>query len=268
MDGKGKNFNTFTGISSNFIWMGCFTNQSHVCMKPTIINHPFRTITLGYVSEAPLSKLEEEAIEKYTRLHTESHQLQQLITHLLKYYTTAVNTQQQCRNDFNTLSSEYLLVSPMLHYFEEGSHLQDNEVDMVDEDERVCYDMQPLFTQLDVFQNSYEIYAEGLKAAENEHINMVQQQEELEKHFDDFDDNYFSPIIKNYESMEIDIVYLDEDFDNFRGAFTDLTKLSDTLCDTRNAFVEQHLQLYNEIVSLNKDLTNLFTALNKMDRGQ
>jgi hypothetical protein len=236
-------------------------------MKPTIINHPFRTISLGYMSEGPLSRLEQDAIEKYTLLHNESYQLQQLIIHLLEYYTSASATQQQCRKDFNGLHSEYILVSPMLHYFEEGSHLKENEIESVDENERVCYDMQPLFTQLDVFQNSYEVYAEGLKTAENEHIGMVQLQEQLEQHFDEFDDNYFAPIIRNYQHMEIDIVTLDEDFDNFRGAFTDLTNLSDKLCTTRNAFVEEHLQLYNQITALNKDLANLFSVLNKMDGG-
>ena len=234
-------------------------------MKPTIINHLFRTISLSYISDAPLSQLEEAAIEKYTTLHNESFQLQETIQSLLKYYTNAASIQQQCQTDHNKLQNEYLLVSPMLHYFEEGNLLAENEIDTVSEDERVCYDMQPLFTQLESFQNTYDIYAEGLKMAEAQHIGMVQLQEQLEQHFDEFDDNYFSPIIKDYPNMEIDIVSLDEDFDHFRGAFSNLTNLSEQLCETRNAFVTTHLQLYNNIMALNKDLNALFATLNKID---
>ena len=236
-------------------------------MKPTIINHPFRTISLDYVSDAPLSELEQKAIEKYTALHDKSQQLKEIITRLHNYYTSALEVQQQCRTDFDKLQNEYVLVAPMLHYFEEGSYLPPAEIEEVDETERVCYDTQPLMVQLEVFKYSYHDYVEPLKIAEKEHTDMIQFQEKVEEDFDEFDEKYFSPIVKNYTEMEIDIAAFDEDFDNFRGAYGDLMKLNDDLCDARNAFIEIHVPLHDQILELDKNLTNLFTVLNRIDEG-
>src|SRR5215467_13583719 len=98
-------------------------------MKPTTIDHPFRTILLDYMSDATLSELEQTAIEKYIALHDESQQLKETILRLHDYYTSALEVQQQCRTDFDKLQNEYVLVSPMLHYFEEGSYLPPAEVE-------------------------------------------------------------------------------------------------------------------------------------------
>ena len=236
-------------------------------MKPTTINHPFRTITLDYMSDAALSELEQKAIEKYTALHDKAQQLKEIILRLHNYYTSALEVQQQCRTDFDKLQNEYVLVAPMLHYFEEGSYLPPAEIEEVDENERVCYDTQPLMVQLEVFKYSYHDYVEPLKIAEKEHTDMIQFQEKVEEDFDEFDEKYFSPIVKNYTEMEIDIAAFDEDFDNFRGAYGDLMKLNDDLCDARNAFIEIHVPLHDQILELDKNLTNLFTVLNRIDEG-
>ena len=150
----------------------------------------------------------------------------------------------------------------MLHYLQEGGPLTDNEIESIDESERVCYDTQPLLTQLHNFNHTYDAYYDGLRAAETEFAGTEQQQEKLELQFDDFNDNYFNPIIKDYERMEIDICSLDEDFDNFRGAFCDMTDLADKLYDTRAAFLDSHIQLHNRIVELDKDIVALFAAIN------
>jgi hypothetical protein len=234
-------------------------------MKPTIISHPFRTILLGYNSEAPLSAFEQDAIEKYTLLHNESYEFKQLLTRLLDYYTSAKALQEQCHTDYNKLQNEYMLVAPMLQYFEKGQHLSEFELEIVPEEERVGYDTQPLFAQLNIFQHTYTDYIQRLKAAEKDHTNMTQQLEKLEQQFDEFEATYFSPIIKNYAQMEIDTVSLDEDFDNFRGAFSELYQLDDQLCDARNAFIEAHNPLFEQIAALDKQLVNFFETLRKVD---
>ena len=231
-------------------------------MKPTIINHPFRTISLEYESEAPLSTLEQEGVEKYLELHNKSQEYNQVLTRLFTYYSSAPNILNQCETIFNSLSNEYLLLTPMLHYLEEGGPLSENEIASIDENERVCYDTQPLLTQLHLFNHTFDAYADGLRAAEKEYATTEEQQEKLEQQFDDFNDNYFSPIIKDYKNMIIDICSLDEDFDNFRGAFCDMTDLADKLCATRNAFLDLHIQLQHRIVELDKDLIALFAAIN------
>jgi len=236
-------------------------------MKPTTIDHPFRTISLDYISDASLSELEQTAIEKYIALHDKSQQLKETILRLHNYYTSALEVQQQCRIDLDNLQNEYVLVSPMLHYFEEGSYLPPTQVEEVDENERVCYDTQPLMVQLEIFKYSYHDYIEPLKVAEKEHTDMVQLQEKVEEDFDEFDKKYFSPIMKNYQQMEINIAALDEDFDNFRGGYGDIMKLNDDLTDARNAFIERHIPLHDQILELDKNLTNLFTVLNKIDDG-
>jgi hypothetical protein len=231
-------------------------------MKPTIINHPFRTISLAYDSEAPLSTLEQEGIEKYIELHNKSQEYHLVLTRLITYYNSAPKILDQCVAIFDGLSNEYLLLTPMLHYLQEGGPLTENEINSIDENERVCYDTQPLLTQLHLFNHTFDAYADGLRTAEKEYAATEQQQEKLEQQFDDFNDNYFSPIIKDYKNMIIDICTLDEDFDNFRGAFCDLTDLADKLCDTRNAFLDGHIQLQKRIVELDKDIVALFSAIN------
>ncbi|WP_205510946.1 hypothetical protein [Longitalea arenae] len=231
-------------------------------MKPTIINHPFHVIRLDYVSEAPLSALEQTAIEKYVELHNSAEAYKQVITRLETYYTSAVKPLQQCQLIFENLQNEYLLLTPMLHYLEEGGPLSESEIETIDESERVCYDTQPLLTELHNFNRSFDIYVEGLKTAEHEYATTEQQQEKLEQQFDEFDEHYFSPIIRDYKNMEIDICSLDENFDDFRGAFCDLTGRADKLYDTRAAFLDKHIQLHNKIVGLDKDIVALFAAIN------
>jgi hypothetical protein len=150
----------------------------------------------------------------------------------------------------------------MLHYLEEGGPLSDTEIESIDESERVCYDTQPLLTQLHNFNHTFDAYADGLMAAEKEYAGTEQQQEKLELQFDDFNDNYFNPIIKDWKIMEIDICSLDENFDDFRGAFCDMTALADKLCDIRNAFLDGHIKLQNRIIELDKDIVALFAAIN------
>jgi hypothetical protein len=232
-----------------------------VLMKPTIINHPFHIINLGYVSEAPLSAFEVEALEKYIDLHNKSQEYNQVLTRLNNYYSST-GTLQKCAAIFNNLQNEYLLLTPMLHYLQEGDPLTENEIESIDENERVCYDTQPLLTQLHTFNHTYDAYYDGLRAAEQEFAGTEQQQEKLEQQFDDFNDNYFNPIIKDYERMEIDICTLDQDFDDFRGAFCDLTDRADKLCDTRTTFLDAHIKLHNRIVELDKGIVTLFAAIN------
>jgi hypothetical protein len=231
-------------------------------MKPTIINHPFHVIKLEYNSEAPLSALEQEAIEKYVELHNQSQEYNQVLTRLLTYYTSATKTLQQCKVIFDNLQNEYILLTPMLHYLQEGGPLTENEIESIDESERVCYDTQPLLTQLHSFNHTFDAYADGLMAAEKEFSATEQQQEKLELQFDDFNDNYFNPIIRDYQIMEIDICSLDENFDDFRGAFSELYKQVDNLIDIRNAFLDQHIKLQNRIIELDKDIVALFAAIN------
>src|SRR5262245_28781554 len=102
-------------------------------MKPTIINHPFRTISLEYEKDAPLSALEQEGIEKYLELHNKSQDYNKVLTRLLDYYTGASKILQQCETIFNNLSNEYLLLTPMLHYLQEGGPLTENEIASIDE---------------------------------------------------------------------------------------------------------------------------------------
>jgi len=234
-------------------------------MKPMTINHPFRTISLGSVSDVPLSQLELDAIEKYTVLHNESYHLKQLLNRLITDYAALMETRKQCRQAFDNLQNEYVLLAPMVHYYEEGNYLPDEEAEQVNEEERVCYDTKALFTQLNAFKEIYHQYAEKVKAVEKEHNNVLQSQEKLDATFDDFDDNYFMPIMRDYANMQIDIVCLDEDYENYKEDLSQVTELGDRLNDTRNAFIELHNQLYQNMQGLDKDLAALFTVLKKMN---
>lgn len=230
-------------------------------MKPTIINHPFHIINLDYVSEAPLSAFEVEALEKYIDLHNKSQEYKQVLTRLSNYYSST-GTLQKCTAIFDNLQNEYLLLTPMLHYLQEGNPLTENEIDSIDESERVCYDTQPLLTQLHNFNHTYDAYCDGLRTAEHEFAGIEQQQEKLEQQFDEFNDNYFDHIIRDYANMEINSASLDQDFDDFRGAFCDLTDLADKLYDIRTAFLDLHIKLHNRIVELDKGIVALFDAIN------
>ncbi|OQP39924.1 hypothetical protein A4H97_17040 [Niastella yeongjuensis] len=231
-------------------------------MKPTIINHPFHVIKLEYCSEAPLSTLELEAIDKYVELHNGSQAYKDKLTLLHTYYSGTGTTLNQCQGIFNDLQNEYLLLTPMLHYLEEGGPLTENEIESIDESERVCYDTQPLLTQLHTFNHTYDAYIDGLRAAEQEFVTVEKQQEQLEQLFDAFNDNYFSPIIRDYNNMEIDTCSLDEDFEDFRGVFCDLIEFTDKIYEARAAFLDQHIQLHNKIAELDKDIVALFAAIN------
>lgn len=234
-------------------------------MKPVTIEHPFRTMSLGTVDDTPLRPLELEAIEKYTALHNVSYELKQLLNRLITEYTEVMESRQQCQQAFNNLQNEYVLLAPMLHYFEEGHYLPEEEVEEVNEDERVCYDTTALLIQLDEFKIQYYQYAEKVMAIEKEHNNLQQVQEQLDTTIEDFDDNYFSPIVRDYKIAIIDIVALDKDFDDYKGDLAQVSQLSDRMYDTREAFIELHNQLYKSMQELDKDLAKLFSLLKKLN---
>ncbi len=87
-------------------------------MKPTIIDHPFHVIKLTYMSEAPLSTLEQEGIDKYVELHNKSQEYKQVLERLHTYYNSAGKTLQKCQAIFDNLQNEYILLTPMLHYLQ------------------------------------------------------------------------------------------------------------------------------------------------------
>jgi uncharacterized phage infection (PIP) family protein YhgE len=237
-------------------------------MKPSIINHPFRDIKLSYNSEAPLSELEQQALEKYTDMHNMSFQLKNNISRLHDFFTNfGPNKRQECLTLLNSVQNEYILVSPMLHYIDEGGLLPDNEVNEVNEEERVCYDTNALIAQLTAFEIAYDEYIQNFNQAEQEYAAMLQYLEHLNEIFDDFDDNYFAPIIKNYAQMQIDTVSLDQDFDDYRGAYTEVMKMEDSLCDARNALISLHKQLSGQWSALSEKLKHLFDELKKLEEG-
>lgn len=233
-------------------------------MKPVIIEHPLRTISLQ-CSDEPLGTLEQEAIEKYTTLHNDTYALKQLSGKLINDYAEAVATLQQCQQSFHNLQNEYVLLAPMLHYYQEGEQLTEEEAYDVQEDEKLCYDPSPLFNQLNEFKKVYYHYVHGVQALEKEHTGMLHLQEKLEAAFDVFDEQYFSPIIHNYAQMQIDTLTFDADFDDYRSTWSQLNRLSDHLCNTRNAFIELHNQLFGQMQALDKDLALLFDTIRKMN---
>ncbi|MBO9202640.1 MULTISPECIES: hypothetical protein [Niastella] len=231
-------------------------------MKPTIINHPFHVIKLNYCSEGPLSTLEQEAITKYVELHNGSQSYKELLTRLHIYYTSTDIILLHCQITFNNLQNEYLLLTPMLHYLQEGGPLTDSEIASIDESERVCYDTQPLLTQLHSFNNKYDNYIEDLRVTEQEFATVEKQKEKLDQLFDVFEERYLFPIITDYKNRAIDFCPLQENFDDFRSAFSDLTDFADSLYDARATFLDQHILLHNKIVELDKDILSLFAAIN------
>src|SRR5688500_1805327 len=121
-----------------------------------------------------------------------------------------METQQLCQQAFNNLQNEYVLLAHMLHYYDEGKSLPKEEAEVEKEEESVSYDVTYLLSQLDEFKIRYYQYAGKVMAIEKEHNNLQLMQDKLDATFDDFDDSYFSPIVRDYKNAQIDIVALDK----------------------------------------------------------
>jgi hypothetical protein len=228
-------------------------------MIPVIKEHPFRIISLNYQGIKAVSDFELEALDNYYKLHDQTYAFKQLLLKELADYTTYAEQLAESAVLMENLKREYLLVQPILDYIR-------GTVDLTKATgEPVMFDTAAMMTALHAFQSQFLPIHDQLKNAEQEDAIHDQMQEKTEQGIIAWDNTYFSPIIQDWENMEIDIVSFDEDFNNYREAYEEIDLLNDKVYEIQ----EKVFQRYNEISDgwkpLHGDLTQLLTELHNYD---
>lgn len=228
-------------------------------MIPLVKEHPLRTISFRYNGNKPVSEFELEAVEQYFKLHDQTLEFKQLQLKEFSNYTLYAEQLGESEPLLEQLKQEYGLVLPILDYIRGTVDLSKAT------GEEVMFDTSPMMKALNAFQGKYLPVYEQLNKAEELDAYYDQVFQKTEQASSDWDDKYFSPIIQNWEQMEIDIVTFDEDFDDYRGQWSEIYDLDKKLGELQDKVFNMYDALFEKWKPLHADLTQLLTELQDYD---
>lgn len=178
-------------------------------MEEIIIDTPLRTIVLAAnQTRKHLSPLEEQSIEKYTELHQVIHNLAERFS---AWYSEAQMQRavlQALYHEVEILEAEQKRFGPIAGYEidETGVHSVAQELDA-----------GVFQKQVAAFGKRYNQFFSSFKAFIDRFEGLEDQYEQYELLFSDYEHNFFREIFKKWQSAELDICRLDDDYDEMKG---------------------------------------------------
>jgi hypothetical protein len=187
-----------------------------------------------YNSDAELSEYEEKAISLYEALHDEIYEFRESWLKNRKDIAIMHAELKELRAAFEKLEDATKLYGELAGYEEEEIltfSLPEEE-----------YELRPrdLQNQVMDFKVLVDNYWERTEPVSQLFNKIYNKDEEFDINLEHFCNEYFSPIIHNWENVEIDTVSLDRDLDNFREALSPIFKLQQDTIDERNVWIEEH----------------------------
>lgn len=211
--------------------------------KPAFISTPARMITMEYNSEAPLSSIELEALDKYKELHTQFQPLLNEWKTLESDYQAAIKPQRQLRHELFSLEEDVKLYRHLAGFTEEEI------AEMPEQEEDLELEPNKLHEEAEEFKIKYEAHYDKVQGLINRFKKVNDLTDTMKELYEDFNENYFSYIMENHENMEIDVVRFDEDYNEFNILMDELTDHIYGAADEHKALIAA----YNELVTAMDD---------------
>lgn len=225
-------------------------------MKPTIINHALRTISINYNSDVSLSEFESNALKQYQLLHDDA----MLIKNGLLEMQINIREMKEKLCQL-TLATEKLEDATKLYRYFAG--YTDTELTKIKpggytlQPEELRKETYSLSTMIDVYWLKRDKLTKLLKE-------LKEKDEILDTDFSTFRDKYESPIIRQWETMEIDTVSLDRDVNMFCEELTAINKLHTMIMEEWNAWTKDQNELVIVINVLDNRIKNALDKTSTM----
>jgi chromosome segregation ATPase len=231
-------------------------------MKPSVIEHPLRTIRLEYNSTAPLSALEEEAMRRYVLLHDGLLPvLGEWEAMLLSWQAIAVPQQ--------VLEQQLMELEKELRPYKHLAGFTPSEIEqMTDLEDTYQLEVNDLVINGHALKATFDPHFDEIKELSASYHDLERRSEELEEAYDDFEENFFSPIIQQYKTMEIDIISFDSDFDDFNGYMDKESRLWRETSMARFEVITAYNRLVQGIDKAFKRIERVGDEVNAMRPGE
>jgi hypothetical protein len=220
-------------------------------MKPTIINHPLRTITLGYNSEASLSDFEGAALMEYQRLHNQALSVKTQLSTSLEDIDFINKKLPGLKSNAHKLEDHVRLYRVVAGY-------KGNEASITDGQTLRPLDL--LHKQQDFQQILNEYWGKRNSVVQNFET-VKKDYDDLDNDYTTFRENYFSPIIQQWKNMEVDIVSLDRDVDSFCEELSAIDKLYQKVVTQWNEWINQDKENNQALHVLYPRIETIFKSL-------
>jgi chromosome segregation ATPase len=230
--------------------------------KPSVIAHALRTIRLEYKSKARLSALEEEALRRYVLLHDSLLPILQEWEAMLLNWQTIEAPQKLLEQQLVELEQE---LRPYKHL----AGFTPVEIEqMTDLEESYQLTVNDLINNGHALKARFDVHFDAIKQLSADYHDLEERAEELEESYDDFRENFFSPIIQQYETMEIEIISFDSDFDDFNGYMDKESNLWRKTSEARYVVIEAYNRLVHGIDKAFKRIDRVGEEINVMHPGE
>jgi hypothetical protein len=228
-------------------------------MKDYIVEFPLRTICLKREDKVQTS-LEAEGLYAYCSMHTRLWNLklqwQKLQLQLAKLKPLAAAFDAKAA-EMETETKRYGIYAG---YSEEETKLFFPEMDF--QYTLKITHLQSLITGYGALVDTYA----PLNKALNKALKKVDEQyEEFADYHTYFIEQCFTPMLKEYDVLQIDTASLDKDFDEFREKWTEVDALRDEIIDEWNEISEALKVICNKVTALDvrfKHISQMFNSTN------
>ena len=220
-------------------------------MKPTQINHPLKTITLQYNSDAALSEFETNFIIQYQSLHDELLKIKQQFLQLRSDVKKKLEEIMAPKEGFEKLLAETRKYETILGLAE------------YDKTQNKEHKINPyLFqVQLDEYKEVLDKYWIDVEPIFRLYNEAFKRMNAFDGVFNKFDKGYSNLLFKNYETMEIDICSFDDDQNQFKDLWMDVYKLYEDTVNGYNDWIELHNKMATDINTLYDRIKKLFNYI-------
>jgi hypothetical protein len=222
-------------------------------MKPIIINHPLRIISLVYKSNANLSDFESSALQQYQILHNEAMDIKNGFIQLKQEIKRMEEWLHRLVHAMTILETNTKRYRNLAGYTEELSGIKPQEYTL--KPRELKHEAANMQSMIDKYWLKRDKLAEELKQ-------LLEKDKAFESKFSVFKEEFFSPIIRDWEKMEIDTVSLDMDMNAFCVELTAIDKIHDDVIEEWNGWARGQDEFVMAIKTLFDRINNVFTKTN------
>lgn len=223
--------------------------------KPSTIPTPLRTIRMEYDSDEDLSQLELDMLDKYMELHKELFVIMRDWKAIREEYKTMEKPQEEVKQQLATLNAEIKEYRQLAGFTKE-------EVEQMPDPGDLTLDPGELSQHGLQLEALFDPLYEKVQDLSKRFKDLEERTDRLEEQYEDFNDNYFLGVMTDTNSSEIDLIRLDDDFNEFNILMDDLSDLVRATIDERNVLVIAYNEMVQDMDTAFKRIDRVLTEIN------
>lgn len=223
-------------------------------MKTCTIELPLRTIHFK-VFDRKQSSFEAAGVEAYKNLHQDIWAIKQQWLKCLDIVADTRKLKNDMQLAYDNMDLEVRKYGHIAGMPEEEDHLPR------DENNKFSVIIGDLQKSIDAFSGLVDLYNEERFGADVIMSDGEEMNERLNESFTHFDRTYFSPMLHDYDNMQIDMASFDDDFQLLKTAYGEIDEMRDAYIDEWNELMEDFRNIDKKVKVLNKHIDCISVTL-------